>query len=373
MASDSMFTNLQKALLQPESLWREEVFREMDIQPFLQRVVFPVIFGVAVLSAVLTKLFGYHIPMLGVIYPSWSDMLIRMVGSIVMYMISIVVAGWIAAYLAGMFGGINDMRKAIAMIFWISIPSMAGQILGTLPYVGWLIALGLGLYSLVLLYKAIPLFLKVPLHERVKHFILFLIGTLVFSMVLGMTLGRLFTPKDMIQNMQPDILKQVTPPSVHNSIETPTSSKPANPVEGYVDAMSKGDYNQDVITDTADDTFTPPADGRLTKAQVEQFIRFAQKVKVVEKEQAEKLKEKYEGKEKSEDFSISDIFNGLKDFSNLATLEMKVVKTNGGNWAEYQWVKDRIREAYFTPSLNETTQYNAELLKGHEEVIKNIL
>ena len=137
--------------------------------------------------------------------------------------------------------------------------------------------------------------------------------------------------------------------------------------------MSKGDYNQKTITDSANDTFTPPENGRLTKEQVQKFITYAKKVKIVEKEQAQRLKEKYEKKEKSDDFSISDIFNGLKDVANLATLELKVVKSNGGNWAEYQWIKDRVREAYYTPSLNETTKYNAKLIEGEEETIKSIL
>ena len=373
MEASQIFSKLQNAILQTDTLWKEESEKEVRLQQFLQSTVFPVIVTVAVLSVILTKIFGYHVPMVGVIRPSWSDMLLQAVGSVVLYIISIVILGWIAGYLAGMFGGKNDLGKAVSMLFWISIPSFAGQILGTLPYVGWVLALGLGIYSLVLLYKAIPRFLGVPLDERVKHFILFLIAAFLVSVALGMTLGRIFAPRDMMQNIQPDIIKQMTPPVQKKVTHEEKSTQVENSVEEYVEAMSKGDYNKDVISDTADDTFTPPSDAKLTKEQVEKFIKLAQRVKIVEKEQAEKLKEKYESKEKSDEFSISDIFNGLKDFSNLATLEMKVVKSNGGNWAEYQWIKDRVREAYYTPSLNDTTQYNAKLLKGHEEVIKSIL
>jgi len=170
----------------------------------------------------------------------------------------------------------------------------------------------------------------------------------------------------------------MTPPITETKSATPGTThtetgKPENPIEDYVNSMAKGDYNKDIIEATKQDTFTPPSDGKLTKAQVDRFLALAKRVKLVEKEQAEKMKEKYEGKDKSEEFSITDIFNGLKDISNLATLEMKVVKSNGGNWAEYQWVKDRIREAYYTPSLNSITEYNAKLLKGHEDIIKEIL
>ncbi len=378
MSVQRILPDIQKAIVQPESVWREEASKSVNLQTFIQMPVFPVITLVAIVSGILTKIFGYHIPMLGVIRPSWSDVLLQMIGAVLLYMISIVILGWLAAYLASLFGGKNDLPKAVSMIFWISVPSLVGQILGTLPYAGWVIALGLGIYSLVLLYKAIPIFLDVPMEERVKHFILFLIGSFLVSIALNMTLGRLFTPKDMMQQMQPDIVKQMTPPITETKSATPGTThtetgKPENPIEDYVNSMAKGDYNKDIIEATKQDTFTPPSDGKLTKAQVDRFLALAKRVKLVEKEQAEKMKEKYEGKDKSEEFSITDIFNGLKDISNLATLEMKVVKSNGGNWAEYQWVKDRVREAYYTPSLNTTTEYNAKLLKGHEDIIKEIL
>ena len=374
MTTNSIVTKLQQAILQPERLWPEVAAEAKDTGTFLTRTVAPVITVTAVLSALLLKIFGYHLPMVGVIRPSLTDMLLQMVGTVVIYLISIAVLGWIAAYLAGMLGGKNDPARAIAMLFWISVPSILGQILGTLPMVGWIMSLGLGIYSLVLLYRAIPVFLEVPVSDRVKHFIFFLIAAFAVSVVLGMTIGRIFTPRDMMQNIRPDIMlpqttegkSTVTPSAAH-------TAKPENPVEDYVKSMSKGDYDKEVIQKSAEDRFSPPADGRLTPEQVNRFLELAQKVKTVEKEQAEKLKQKYDHKEKSEDFSVSDIFNGLKDFTSLATLEMKVVKTNGGNWAEYQWVKDRVREAYYTPSLNETTAYNAKLLKGKEALLKEIL
>ncbi len=374
MTTNSIVTKLQQTILQPERLWPEVAAEAKDTGSFLSRTVAPVITVTAVLSALLLKIFGYHLPMVGVIRPSLTDMLLQMVGTVVIYLVSIAVLGWIAAYLAGMLGGKNDPARAIAMLFWISVPSMLGQILGTLPMVGWIMSLGLGIYSLVLLYRAIPVFLEVPLSDRVKHFIFFLIAAFAVSVVLGMTIGRIFTPRDMMQNIRPDImLPQTTEGKSTVTSSAAHTAKSENPVEDYVKSMSKGDYDKEVIRKSAEDRFSPPADGRLTPEQVNRFLELVQKVKTVEKEQAEKLKQKYDRKEKSEDFSVSDIFNGLKDFTSLATLEMKVVKTNGGNWAEYQWVKDRVREAYYTPSLNETTAYNATLLKGKEALLKEIL
>ena len=374
MRGNQIIEALQSAIIRPEPLWERVAAETPPWQEFLKGIVLPVIGVVAVLSALLLKIFGYHLPMIGVVRPSMTDMLLQIAGAIVMYGISIVLLGWIAAWLAGLFGGKNDLDRAVSMLFWISVPSLLGQLLGNIPFVGWVLSLGLGIYSLVLLYRAIPVFLDLAVSERVKYFILFLIASFAVSMLLGMTLGRLFVPRDMMQSMRPDVIVPPQMKKVGRSHPTHNgTTESENPVEDYVESMAKGDYNKDVISKAKEDRFTPPADGKLTRAQVEKFLALAKKVKTVEKEQARKLKEKYEKKEQSEDFSISDIFNGLKDFTGLATLEMKVVKENGGNWAEYTWVKDRVREAWYTPSLSPTTEYNAKLLKGYEALLKEIL
>ncbi len=373
MDKETLFKNMVNAIVKPQEVWKKELANESSWLDYLKFPILPVIAVVAVISAILTKIFGYHIPVIGTIYPSASDLVLQIAGSIIIFIVSMVVLGYVAAYLGGLFGGKNDMNRAVKMLFLICVPSLAGQILTTLPFVGWVFGIGLGIYSLILLYRAIPEFMEVSADDRVKHFIFFIIAAIVISIVINLSIGRLFTPKDMMQQINSGILTKNDDTLQKGISRTDDASKEKNPIQGYIESMSKGDYNQDIINDSSNDSFTPPKNGRLTKEQVKKFIAYAKKAKIVEKEQAQRLKEKYEQKEKSDDFSISDIFNGLKDVSNLATLEMKVVKSNGGNWAEYQWIKDRVREAYYTPSLNETTKYNAELLKGEEEIIKTIL
>ncbi len=373
MKKEALFNMVLNAIIKPEEVWKKELSNETQWQDYLKYPILPIVVIVSIISGILTKLLGYHMPVIGVMYPSTTDVILQISGSIIIFVISMVIFGFIAAYLSDMLGGKKDMNRAVKMLFLISIPSLVGQIFTTLPFVGWVFGLGLSIYSLVLLYRAIPEFLGVSIENRVKHFIFFIIAAIVTSIIINMTLGRIFAPKDMMSHINKDIIINTQDRNQETKPISSGKEKSDNPVQDYIESMSKGDYNQDIITDSADDSFTPPKDGRLSKEQVEKFIAYAKKAKIVEKEQAKRLKEKYEQKEKSDDFSISDIFNGLKDVSNLATLEMKVVKSNGGNWAEYQWIKDRVREAYYTPSLNETTKYNADLLKGYEEVIKSVL
>lgn len=354
-----------RAIASPDALWQERLH---DDVPWTRRYVhdiLPMIVLTTLLTAVLTQVFGYQVPFIGVIRPSMMDALWQMVGSIVLYSLSLTVFGYIAAYLASLMEGRQNMDRAVEMLFLVSIPSLLGQILGTLPYVGVFLALGFGVYSLVLLYRAIPSFLDVPLDHRTRHMLLFITAAIVVSILMNMTLGALFAPKTMPE----EVIEEVKISSKTTEKHVPTD--PEAFLTDFFESMSKGDHGTKIISDASDDTFIPPKDRRLTKAQVDRFMGLATRIEKVREEQRNTLSEKYDRKQ--EEFSISDIFNGIKDVSNLATLDMRVVKTNGGNWAEFQWVKDQIREAYFTPSLNETTEHNARLIEAHKELLKSIL
>ena len=373
MQQKTLINKLVQAVIKPEPLWTEEAESGKSWKDLLKFPVLPLVGSVAVISALLTMIFGYHIPLIGVIRPTVGDMVMQAISTLATYTISLLLFGWLAAWLAGRMDGKNDIDRGVAMLFWISVPSLIGQLLSPLPTIGWIIGIGLGIYSLVLLYKAIPVFLDIPQSNHSKHFILFLIASIVFSVLLSATIGKLFEPTGMYKKMHQDIPVS-RDAAKHNSIGSDkTSLDPDKYLEDFFSSMMEGDYGQKVIEESASDSFTPPADNKLTKAQVDSFIVLAKKVKLVQEEQAEAMKQKYDKKDKQEEASITDIFNGFKDLSSIATLEIKVVKSNNGNWSEYQWVKDRVREAYYTPSLNETTQYNAKLIEPYKDLVGEVL
>jgi len=370
MQTHTLIAQFKEAILKPEPLWQEQIASKQRWQSLLRSPALPVIVTVTFISAFLTKLFGYHIPLVGVVRPTIGDMVLQVIGGTVLYLLSLVVLGWIAAWLAGMMEGRSDIDRAVSMLFWISIPSLAGQLLSPIPMVGWIIGMGLGIYSLVLLYKAIPVFMEIPAANQVKHFILFILASVVFSILFSATIGKLFEPSG--------IQKQITQKMAVGG-ELPQAQKedaakdPAKVIESYLDSMMGGDFGQKTIEESAKDTFKAPADNKLTQKQVDTFVMLAKKIQTVQKEQSEALKKKYDKLEKEEEPSFGAIFNSIKDLSGVATLEMKVVKGNGENWAEYRWIKDRIREAYYTPSLNDATAYNAKLIQPYKDLIAGII
>ena len=180
--------------MSPNVIWEEKL---QEMKNWIEVLKFPVLVFVAiiaVLSAVMISLFGYKIPFMGVIHPSMSDIIMQSIGTVVSYSIAIVIMSWVAAYIANITEGINDKSRAIWMLFLVSIPSLLGQVLATLPSVGMLIAMGLGIYSIVLFYKAIPIFMKVPLAKRVRYFIFVAIASIIVSVSINLTIGKVFQP-----------------------------------------------------------------------------------------------------------------------------------------------------------------------------------
>jgi hypothetical protein len=185
----------KSALLTPEKLWSQESAKNYTFQELLKFPATPTIVIVATISSMLILIFGYKVPFVPVaVHTSLSDIIIGFIGTVVMFLITVTLFGWLSGYIASLFGGKNDFSRGVLMIFLVSIPSLIGRAVSPLPYIGAIVSIGLGIYSLILLYKAPFFFLDLPEENKTKNFILFLIAAFVVSVILGVTLGSLFQP-----------------------------------------------------------------------------------------------------------------------------------------------------------------------------------
>lgn len=184
-----------RGVISPKSLWKDKL---QDSRSWIEILKFPIILFVsiiAVFSAVMVMVFGYQIPFVGgVVKPSIGEIIIQAIGTVVLYIIPIGIMSLFAGYLSGTLDGINDKGRGLWMLFLVSIPSLFSQVLSTLPAVGMLLGIVLGIYSMVLFYKAIPIFMEVPLAKRLRYFIFLILSSIVVSVVLHFTLGKVFQP-----------------------------------------------------------------------------------------------------------------------------------------------------------------------------------
>ncbi len=189
-----LFNLFKDGIVKPEEVWKEFLSSSFKFEDVLKKYVAPIVIGVSLITFILNMIFGYP-SIHGAVRLSFFQTLWMAVGNIVSFFVFLYVFGWIGSFLAEKFGGDRDFQKAFSMLFFISFPSLAGQILGAFPVIGGILSLILSVYSLVLLFKAFPIFLGVPKNHQVKVFILFLITSFILGTLLAIVMGALFSPK----------------------------------------------------------------------------------------------------------------------------------------------------------------------------------
>ncbi len=197
------------------------------------------------------------------------------------------VIAFIFDVLSGAFGGKRRFDAAYAVVALAIVPAAAGTAISPLPWFGWLLSLAAGIYSLVLAYRFLPVFLEIP--ERAP----------------GQALRAL-----------------------HRRC-------------------------------AAADRYDPPADGRLTRVQIERYADVQHKTRTLR----ERLGRSMRFEEQKPSFG--DLMSGIGSVLRASTAEIEVVKSAGSNWAEHRWVHEQIENARIQQDLNPTTAHNYRLFLEH--------
>ncbi len=254
------------------------------------------------------------------------------------------VAAFIFDFFAGMFEGRRDFDAAFAAISLAAVPAALGGVLGPLPWIGGFIALAAGIYSLVLLYRFVPVFLAVPEPKRVVHFVVSLIVAFLVNLVVSGILAAVL---------------------VSSTVDHPDREAPATSGDGSYGMFDRLERQADFAAQAAEDRYEPPANGRLAEDQVAAYARNLERTA----ELRERLSAKYENLDE-ESASISDIFSGVGDAMRLGTAEMEVVKGAGGNWAEHQWVKSQLETARVQRDGSAAIEHNYALFLEYRDRIE---
>jgi hypothetical protein len=344
------------AIVDPEATWRGYLPEADD----WRRTAFLLTGPLIVLAALIAYLIGLlagDAGMFGGLRPTLGSTIVRILTGA----IGAAVVAWVVSILAGMFGGRQSFARGLAATTLAFVPGYVGQALTPLPWVGGLIALGLAIYALVLLWRILPLYLDVPQGKRIGHYILSLVTTFVVMFVIGMLLSPV---------LGPDVPEWETP-GTRGAIGDIGSGGSSAPASGGVlgGAIRYGE----LMAAAEEDRYQPPADGRLTEAQVREFIRVMKRSEELSGEKEARLKQLSEKAEGEQELSMGDIgemMAGATEFMGLGTIEIEVVKGGGGNWAEHQWVKNTLRTAWVQKDINDTVAHNYALYQKYESELK---
>lgn len=112
------------------------------------------------------------------------------------------------------------------------------------------------------------------------------------------------------------------------------------------DLKSRG--TTDLMKQVADDKYDPPADGRLTDAQVQMYLKVREHEKQIAEVAKKEMQQHADDAKKAGEKSLSGMMEGLKTLgsaADFATADIRAAKDLGYNTQEYLWVKGQILAA----------------------------
>lgn len=340
-------TLVRGALFDPEATWRSYLPEAGDWQKTAFLLTGPLIILSTIIAFLLGQLGGD-----GSLFGQFRPTLTSSLLGIVVEAIRAGVVAFIFSGLAGAFGGRSSFALGLAATTLAFVPGYVGQAITWLPWLGGLLALALFIYSLVLLWKIIPIYLEVPDSKRAAHYVCSLLASIVVMFILGAMVGRV-------------LYGSIAGPGMGGISDMPSTGSSAG------DGMFGGVVRQAELMEAAErDTYSPPGDGKVEDQQVRAFLRVMERASEMQDEKGERLREIAEKAEKEEEMSMSDLsqmMGGVTELAGLQTAEMEVVKSGGGNWAEHRWVRESLRTAWIQKDLNEAVAHNYALYQKYQE------
>ena len=124
----------------------------------------------------------------------------------------------------------------------------------------------------------------------------------------------------------------------------------------------------DIMEKAAKDQYAPPADGRLTDAQVQMYLKVREKEKQILEVAKKEMQQHADSakKEEAEKDSLSAAMATIKTMGSAAdvvTADIRAAIDLGYNTAEYQWVKGQVlaaSSAAVTEKMNQATAQMAD-------------
>jgi hypothetical protein len=131
----------------------------------------------------------------------------------------------------------------------------------------------------------------------------------------------------------------------------------------------------DLMKEVADDKYTAPADGKLTDAQVQMYLKVREHEKVIAQVAKQEAQKHAEAAKKEGEKSLSGMMEGLKTMSaaaEMVTADIRAAKDLHYNTQEYMWVKGQVMAASVSAMAEQTqSAMNASLDASYQQMKKS--
>jgi hypothetical protein len=130
----------------------------------------------------------------------------------------------------------------------------------------------------------------------------------------------------------------------------------------------------DLMKDVSKDTYTPPADGKLTDSQIQMYLKVREHEKDIAKVAKQELEQHSQAAKKAGDKSIAGMvegFKGLGSVADLVTADIRAAKDLGYNTQEYLWVKGQVLAVSTTAMMGKMSEaMNAQMDASYQQTKK---
>ncbi len=131
----------------------------------------------------------------------------------------------------------------------------------------------------------------------------------------------------------------------------------------------------DLMKEVSEDKYTPPADGKLTDAQVQMYLKVREHEKQIAQVAKQELQQHSDAAKKAGDKSVGGMVEGLKGLSSLSefvTADIRAAKDLKYNTQEYLWVKGKVLEASTSAAAEKmAAAMNANMDASYQQIKKS--
>lgn len=189
MDFNKIFSRVQAVLMTPKAQWpviAEEPATEKDL--YLNYIMIlaalPPVFGF-----IKNSLIGHTVYVLGTTVHIQTP-IGRGIGAMVLgwilALIGVYIVAWIISALASSFEGQPSRLQALKTVAYAYTASWIAGIAIIIPFIGWLIMIAGGIYSIYLLYLGLPHTMKCPPEKAVWYTVVTIVCAVVVSIIIGL-------------------------------------------------------------------------------------------------------------------------------------------------------------------------------------------
>ena len=192
MDFNKIVARAKSLLLSPKTEWPVIAAEPATTQSLYMGYVVPLAALPAIASFIKYSVIGVGIPFVGGTYRTsmgWG--LSTAILTFVMSLVSVFVVGLILDALAPTFGGTKDRTQALKTAGYAYTASWVAGVLIIVPNIGWLATLLGGLYSIYLLYLALPHTMKAPADKTVGYTVVTVLAAIIISLIISAVTGGL--------------------------------------------------------------------------------------------------------------------------------------------------------------------------------------